>query len=223
MLAARRAVTVLADEGVSMALRFTPRDDRFYTMFEAAAKNVVAGAALLQEQVGSKVDDRPEVAARMRDTEHAGDDITHEIFSTVNATFVTPFDREDIYQLAGRIDDVLDHLDAAADLIVLYRPAELPPEVGHQVDVLVRAADLTATAMRGLRTPQSLQDYWIEINRLENEADQIHRRLLATLFSGMYEPMEVLKLKDVVEELEAAADAFEQVAHAVQTIAAKEA
>jgi uncharacterized protein len=141
----------------------------------------------------------------------------------VNTTFVTPFDREDIYQLAGRIDDILDHLDAAADLIVLYRPAELPPEVGAQVDVLVRAADLTANAMKRLRTPQSLSEYWIEINRLENEADQVHRRLLATLFSGMYEPMEVLKLKDVVEELEAAADAFEHLAHAVQTIAAKEA
>ncbi len=223
MLAARRTVTVLADEGVPMALRFTPRDDRFYTMFEAAAKNLVSGATLLREQVGSAVDERPAVAARMRDTEHAGDDITHEIFKTVNGTFVTPFDREDIYQLAGRIDDILDHLDAAADLIVLYRPAELPVEVGAQVDVLVRAADLTATAMQGLRTPQSLADYWIEINRLENEADQVHRRLLATLFSGMYEPMEVLKLKDVIEELEAAADAFEHLAHAVQTIAAKEA
>jgi predicted phosphate transport protein (TIGR00153 family) len=223
MLAARRTVTVLADEGVPMALRFTPRDDRFYTMFEAAAKNLAAGATLLREQVGSGVDDRPAVAGRMRDTEHAGDDITHEIFSTVNTTFVTPFDREDIYQLAGRIDDILDHLDAAADLIVLYRPAELPHEVGAQVDVLVRAADLTANAMERLRTPQSLTEYWIEINRLENEADQVHRRLLATLFSGMYEPMEVLKLKDVVEELEAAADAFEHLAHAVQTIAAKEA
>jgi hypothetical protein len=159
----------------------------------------------------------------MRDTEHAGDDITHEIFSAVNSTFVTPFDREDIYQLAGRIDDILDHLDAAADLIVLYRPAEIPAEVAAQADVLVRAADLTATAMEGLRTPQSLSEYWIEINRLENEADQVYRRLLATLFSGMYEPMEVLKLKDVVEELEAAADAFEHLAHAVQTIAAKEA
>ena len=223
MLQARRAVTVLTDEGFLMALRLTPRDDRFYTMFEAAAKNLVVGATLLREQVESPIDDRPAVAARMRDVEHAGDDITHEIFSTVTATFVTPFDRADIYQLAGCIDDVLDHLDAAADLIVLYRPAELPSEICGQVDVLVRAADLTAASMGSLRTPQALQDYWIEINRLENEADQVHRRLLATLFSGMYEPMEVLKLKDVVEELEAAADAFEHLAHAVQTIAAKEA
>jgi hypothetical protein len=210
-------------KGFEMALRFTPRDDRFYQMFAAAAEHLVTGAGLLREQLAAGVDDRPALAARMRDTEHAGDDVTHEIFSTVNATFVTPFDREDIYQLAGRIDDVLDHLDATADLVVLYRPAELPAGILEQADVLVRAADLTAAAMGRLRTPQELSEYWIEINRLENEGDQVYRRLLATLFSGMYEPMEVLKLKDVVEELEAAADAFEHLAHAVQTIAAKEA
>jgi uncharacterized protein len=206
-----------------MPFRLTPRDDRFYTMFAAAAANLVTGAALLGDQLAAGLDARPAIAARMHDVEHAADDVTHEIFSTVNSTFVTPFDRDDIYQLAGRIDDVMDHMDAAADLIVLYRPAELPPELGHQVDVLVRAAALTSAAMQRLRSPQELSDYWIEINRLENEADGVYRRLLATLFSGMYEPMEVLKLKDVVEELEAAADAFEQVAHAVQTIAAKEA
>src|ERR671929_2405879 len=112
-----------------MALRFTPRDDRFYTMFEAAARNLAAGATLLREQVGSGVDDRPAVAARMRDAEHAGDDITHEIFKTVNATFVTPFDREDIYQLAGRLDDVLDFMEAAVDLVVLYSVEHLPREL----------------------------------------------------------------------------------------------
>jgi predicted phosphate transport protein (TIGR00153 family) len=206
-----------------MAFRLTPRDDRFYSMYAAAARNLVTGAKLLGEQISAKLDERPEVAALMRDTEHSGDDVTHEIFSMVNATFVTPFDREDMYQLASRLDDVLDHMDAAADLIVLYRPAEIPDAVCEQVDVLARAADLTAEAMARLRSPQELSDFWIEINRLENEADQVYRRLLATLFSGMYEPMEVLKLKDIVEELEAAADAFEQVAHSVQTIAAKEA
>jgi predicted phosphate transport protein (TIGR00153 family) len=206
-----------------MALRLTPRDDRFYTMFSGAARNLVTGARLLQEQVSADVDARPALAAQMRDAEHAGDDATHEIFRTVNATFVTPFDRQDIYALAGGLDDVLDHMDAAADLVVLYRPAEIPAGVKQQADVLVRAADLTAEAMDRLRSPQELSAYWIEINRLENEADQIYRRLLATLFSGMYEPLELLKLKDVVEELEAGADAFEQVAHTVQTIAAKDA
>jgi uncharacterized protein len=206
-----------------MAWRLTPRDDRFYTLFAGAAENLVTGVLLLQEQLAADVDDRPELAARMHETEHAGDDATHEIFSAVNTTFVTPFDREDMYALAGRIDDVLDHMDAAADLLVLYRPAEIPKGVDEQVDVLSRAADLTVDAMHRLRTPQELSGYWVEINRLENEGDQAYRRLLATLFSGMYEPLELLKLKDIVEELEAAADAFEQVAHIVQTIAAKDA
>jgi uncharacterized protein len=206
-----------------MAWRLTPKDDRFYTMFAGAAENLVTGVRLLEEQLAAPVDDRPELAVRMHETEHAGDDATHEIFSAVNTTFVTPFDREDIYALAGRLDDVLDHMDAAADLLVLYRPAEIPKGVDEQVDVLSRAADLTVDAMHRLKTPQELSSYWVEINRLENEGDQAYRRLLATLFSGMYEPLELLKLKDIVEELEAAADAFEQVAHIVQTIAAKDA
>jgi uncharacterized protein len=206
-----------------MAWRLTPRDDRFYTMFAGAAENLVTGARLLQEQMIAPVEARPAIAGRMHETEHAGDDATHDIFSAVNTTFVTPFDREDMYALAGRLDDVLDHMDAAADLVVLYRPVEIPEGVDQQVDVLCRAADLTVDAMHRLRTPQELSGYWVEINRLENEGDQAYRHLLATLFSGMYEPLELLKLKDVVEELEAAADAFEQVAHTVQTIAAKDA
>jgi predicted phosphate transport protein (TIGR00153 family) len=206
-----------------MAWRLTPRDDRFYEMYVRAAENLVTGARLLAEQMSAPVDARSMIASRMHETEHAGDDTTHEMFSAVNTTFVTPFDREDMYALAGRLDDVLDHMDAAADLVVLYRPVEIPDGVGEQVDVLCRAADLTVDAMRRLKTPQELSGYWVEINRLENEGDQAYRHLLATLFSGMYEPLELLKLKDVVEELEAAADAFEQIAHAVQTIAAKEA
>jgi predicted phosphate transport protein (TIGR00153 family) len=205
-----------------MALRFTPRDDRFYDMFAKAAGHLIVGAKLLGELIDAAPVDRPAIAARMRDAEHAADDATHEILRTVNSTFVTPFDRADIYELASRLDDVMDHMDAAADLVVLYRPEEIPAEVKAQVDVLERAAYLTAEAMRQLRAPQGLTEYWIEINRLENEADRIYRRLLATLFSGMYDPIELLKLKDVVEELEAAADAFEHVAHTVETIAVKD-
>ena len=206
-----------------MALRFSPRDDRFYDMFARSAKTLITGAKLLGELLNAGPEERGRIAERMRESEHEADEITHEILRTVNSTFVTPFDREDIYRLAGRLDDVMDHMDAAADLVVLYRPQELPKHLERQVDVLERAAFLTAEAMQQLRSPQRLTEYWIEINRLENEADRVHRQLLATLFSGMYDPMEVLKLKDIVEELEAAADAFEHLAHAVQTIAAKEA
>jgi predicted phosphate transport protein (TIGR00153 family) len=205
-----------------MAFRFTPRDDRFYDMFAKAAGHLIVGAKLLGELIEATPQARPAIATRMRDAEHAADDATHEILRTVNSTFVTPFDRADIYELASRLDDVMDHMDAAADLVVLYRPEEIPAEVKAQVDVLERAAYLTAEAMQQLRAPQNLTEYWIEINRLENEADRVYRRLLATLFSGMYDPIELLKLKDVVEELEAAADAFEHVAHTVETIAVKD-
>ncbi|HEX7188238.1 MAG TPA: DUF47 family protein, partial [Actinomycetes bacterium] len=98
----------------------------------------------------------------------------------------------------------------------------LPPEIADQVDVLERAAELTADAMPRLRSMKDLSEFWIELNRLENQADQVYRRLLARLFSGEYDALTVLKLKEVVDQLEGAADAFEHVANTVETIAVKE-
>ncbi len=204
-----------------MRLRITPRETSFYDMFSAQADNVVVAAGLLAELVADHAD-RATLAGKIRDAEHAGDDITHRILRQLNSTFVTPFDREDIYRLASRLDDVLDFIEAAADLVVLYQLADLPAEIHKIVDVLCRAARSTADAMPRLRSLKDLAEYWIEVNELENEADQIHRRLVARLFSGAYEALDVLKLKEVVEELEAAADAFEHVADSVQTIVVKE-
>ena len=205
-----------------MAFRLTPRDTAFYDQFAAAAAHLVTGAQLLREIIDAPRDGREPLRRRMRDAEHAADDTAHDTIRRLNSSFITPFDREDIYALAGRLDDVMDHMDAVADLVVLYQLDGLPQGVRHQVDVLCRAATLTAAAMPGLRSMKGLEEYWIEANRLENEADRVYRELLAELFSGKYDPLEVLKLKDVVEELEAAADAFEQVAHVVETVAVKE-
>ena len=204
-----------------MRLRFTPRETTFYEMFSASADNIVLTAGLLAELVNHS-GDRSALAARIRDAEHTGDDITHRILRQLNSTFVTPFEREDIYRLASRLDDVLDFIEAAADLIVLYQLEELPQEIRKIADVLHRAAKSTAEAMPRLRSLKDLSEYWIEVNELENEADQMHRRLVAGLFSGKYEALDVLKLKDVVDHLEEAADAFEHVADTVQTIAVKE-
>ncbi len=205
-----------------MRLRLTPRETGFYALFARSADNLVAGAQLLKELLAAGIDGRAAIAEKMRDAEHAGDEVTHEIMKLINTTFVTPFDREDIYALASNLDDVMDHMDAAVDLVALYAPEELPAELADQVEVLERAAVLTAEAMPRLRSMKDLTEYWIEVNRLENQADQIHRRLLARLFSGEYKAMTVLKLKDIIEELEAAADAFEHVANTVETIAVKE-
>jgi len=203
-------------------LRLTPKETSFYDLFAKAADNLIVGAGLLTELLGADKSERVEIAERMRDAEHASDEITHGIYKQLNSSFITPFDREDIYMLASLLDDVMDEMDAAADLVSLYQIDMLPDGVADQVDVLVRAADLTAEAMPRLRTMKDLQDYWIEINRLENQADQVYRRLLAHLFSGEYDAITVLKLKEVVDTLEQAADAFEHVANTIETIVVKE-
>ena len=205
-----------------MRLRLTPKETSFYDLFAKAADNLIVGAGLLTELLGADKSERVEIAERMRDAEHASDEITHGIYKQLNSSFITPFDREDIYMLASLLDDVMDEMDAAADLVSLYQIDMLPDGVADQVDVLVRAADLTAEAMPRLRTMKDLQDYWIEINRLENQADQVYRRLLAHLFSGEYDAITVLKLKEVVDTLEQAADAFEHVANTIETIVVKE-
>jgi predicted phosphate transport protein (TIGR00153 family) len=191
-------------------------------MFAASANNLVTGSKLLLELLGADVAARSEIADRMRAAEHAGDEITHSIFHQLNSSFITPFDREDIYSLASSLDDIMDFMEEAVDLVVLYEIDALPKGVEQQIEVLSRAAELTAAAMPNLRSMSNLTEYWIEVNRLENQADQIHRKLLAHLFSGQYEAIEVLKLKQIVDVLEEAADAFEHVANTVETIAVKE-
>jgi predicted phosphate transport protein (TIGR00153 family) len=202
-------------------LRLTPRDTSFYDHFTAAANNLVEGADLLGEMFAEGAD-RSMLAKKLRDVEHASDEVTHAVMRQLNSTFVTPFDREDIYRLANRLDDVMDFIEAAADLIVLYELVELPAENLRVVEVIKKAARMTADAMPRLRGMKDLEEYWIEVNRLENEADQIYRRTVARLFNGEYDALTALKLKDVAEELEAAADALEDVADAVETIAVKE-
>ena len=204
-----------------MALRFRPVDTSFYDLFAQFAQHLVEGAALLAEML-AEGSDRGAVAQRMRDAEHAADESTHEIIRRVNKTFITPFDREDIYSLASGLDDVMDFMEEAVDLVVLYGVDQLPSELAEQVEVLQRCADLTAEAMPRLQTMKDLEEYWIEINRLENAGDKTYRRILAKLFSGKYEALEVLKLKDIVDSLEAAVDAFETVANIVEQIAVKE-
>ncbi len=206
----------------TVRLKLTPRETVFYDMFSAAADNLVAGAELLDRMVTGPRSQREQLAAEMRDAEHRGDDRTHEILREVNATFVTPFDREDIYRLASRLDDVMDFLEAAGDLIVLYELEAMPRELHEMSTLLVRAAELTSAAMPRLRSLSHLSDYWIEINRLENAADRLFRRFVAKLFSGDYDALTVMKLKEVAEQFEAAADAFENVADTVESIAVKE-
>nr|WP_157345179.1 DUF47 family protein [Nocardioides sp. MAH-18] len=204
-------------------MRLRPVDTSFYVLLTESAQHLIRGASLLAEMLADGAD-HDDVARRMREAEHQADETTHAIVKKVNSTFVTPFDREDIYSLASGLDDVMDMMDEVVDMILLYEVKLLPAELSAQVEVLQRCAELTADAMPNLQSmqSQSLEEYWIEVNRLENAGDKNHRRTIAKLFSGEFKTIEVLKLKDIVEGLEEAIDAFEKVANTVEQIAVKE-
>ncbi|OLF14930.1 DUF47 domain-containing protein [Actinophytocola xanthii] len=205
-----------------MRLRLKPRDTRFFELFAVAGTNIVSAVTVLREFVSAPAQAREELARRMHEAEHAGDEATHAIVEQLDRSFITPFDREDIYRLAVRLDDVIDFMDAAVDLAALYNVDALPEGVGAQVDLLDRMAKLTAEAMPRLATLRELTEYWITINELENEADTVYRRLLSYLFGGELDPLTVMKLKEIIDQLESAADAFEHVADVVHSIAVKE-
>jgi uncharacterized protein len=215
------AVLLLRTRSDPVGLKFRPVDSTFYDLFSESAQHLVVGADLLAEMLASD-GDREDIARRMRDAEHDADETTHSIIRRVNSTFVTPFDREDIYNLASSLDDVMDMMDEVVDLVLLYEVKELPTELSTQVEVIQRCAEITSEAMPKLQAMKALDEYWIEINRLENVGDKNYRRTLARLFSGDFKALEVLKLKDIVESLEGAIDAFEKVANIVEQIAVKE-
>ncbi|WP_375489447.1 DUF47 domain-containing protein [uncultured Jatrophihabitans sp.] len=204
-----------------MPFRITPRDHAFYEMFTEAGRNV-AGAVEVLGGLSDPNANREVIAKELREREHAGDAVTHRIMRQLNTSFITPFDREDIYRLASALDDVIDAIEAAADFIVLADVGRLPALMNEQIHLLQRSANETAEAMSRLQTLRDLEPYWIEVNRLENEADRVYRKLLSKLFSGDYDALTMVKLREVADGLEEAADALEHVAHAVETIAVKE-
>jgi uncharacterized protein len=212
-----------------MAFRLTPHERGFYPLFTRAAENIAVAADDLIKLVTAEPVDRAALAVRVKDAERAGDDLTHEIMVKINTTFVTPFDREDIYRLASALDDVVDAIEEAADRIVLYRLGTLPDGIVAQAEILQRAASVTAEAMPRLERMAELQEYWIAVNSLEDEADAVYRTLLGDLLAppdpapSAVDVLTLLKIKEVVETLEEAADSFETVANTVESIAVKEA
>ncbi len=204
-----------------MRFRIRPVETTFYDLFSEMATLLVSGADLLALLLDPQTDE-DDLAERMREAEHQADELTHEIVRRANSTFITPFDREDIYKLASSLDDVMDFMEETVDLVHLYELGQLSSDFAPQVEVLQRATQVTADAMPRLRTMKDLEEYWIEINRLENQGDRTYRRIVANLFSGDFKALQVMKLKDVVDSLEHAIDALETVANTVEQIAVKE-
>jgi predicted phosphate transport protein (TIGR00153 family) len=199
-----------------------PRDEGFFELFVRQAKNVEAGALVLSDLI-SAFDDVHAKADELRRLEHAGDDMTHEVMRRLNTVFVTPIDHEDIHELTSTLDDVLDHMEAAADLFVLHKIDEPLPQMKVQADVLVHATRTLREALEQLPRYKELPPYWIEVDRLENEGDRVYRQAIADLFEGSHRALDVLKWRDIIDELEAAIDRTEDVSDVLEGIALKHA
>jgi uncharacterized protein len=197
-----------------------PRDRTFFDLFIEAGQNTVNAARLLDQMMHSW----PEEEGLSRDilkAEQEGDRLTHEIVKRLNSTFVTPIDREDIYGLATRMDDIVDFTEEAADFLGLYKIEAPMEQAGALTKVLVAACEQLAGGLEHLREFKDLDKYWIEIHRLENDGDRISRDAVASLFSNGIDPMVVIRWKDIFAVLENAIDATETAAQILEGIVIK--
>ena len=197
-----------------------PRDREFFDLFEEAGGNILRAAGLLEEMLRD-FPERNELARDILICEQDGDRITHDIIQRLNQTFVTPIDREDIYELASALDDVVDYTEEVADYLGLYK-IEAPMEQAQALATVLHAAGRQIEqAMPRLRGFKDISHYTVEINRLENDGDRIAREAIASLFNGGIDPMVVIRWKDIFERLEEAIDATERVANILENIVIK--
>jgi len=201
-------------------VRIIPREEKFFDFFEQAAQNILRGAEALKSMMDSYLDPGAS-ASRLKDLEHEGDKITHQIIKKLNQTFITPIDREDIYSLTSALDDVLDLIEAVADRMVLYKIESPTPEARDLSNIIYDSAKEIARAINLLSGLDHVYDHCVEINRLENDADRITRDAIARLFQGDYGPFEVIKWKEIYETLEAATDKCEDAANIIEAVVLK--
>ena len=206
-----------------MGFSLFPKNDKFFDLFSLGAVNIRMAA----EEFLKMVQDYTDVATkanRIKELESKGDSITHEVIDHLNSSFITPIDREDIYALAGKLDDVLDEIEGVANRMLLFNVVAPTPECIELAEIIVKAAGLIEKAVANLRHFTGLRDFLIEINSLENQADEITRRMTAKLFHNGNAPSDILHLikwKELYARLEHTADRMEDVANVIEDIAVK--
>ncbi|HUZ84830.1 MAG TPA: DUF47 family protein [Gaiellales bacterium] len=198
-------------------IRLVPQTREFYALFDRSAANLVATAGLLLELL-EHYPARRQLVDEIKDREHLGDRVTHEIVQLLHKTFVTPIDREDIYSLATALDDVCDFMDQVADELNLYGVEEVPPEAIEQAGVIFRATGKLADAIAGLNGLKEVGAHLVDLHTLEDDGDRIVRRAIARLFSEGVDPLVVVRWKDIHEHLEAAVDSCETAAHVLESV-----
>jgi uncharacterized protein len=203
-----------------MKLSLVPRTSAFYDLFAAAGENALETARLVETRFQS-FPDREVRQSEVKELENRGDDLTRQLIELLNTQYITPFDREDIYELAKAIDDVVDFIENASDLLTLYKVEQPMRQSLEQCRLLVTATENLAKALAALRGLRNTEPYLIEIKRLEDEADQILRSAIAGLFENHVDPVEVIRWKDIFDALEDAIDACETAADVVGNIVVK--
>lgn len=199
------------------------KDSSLFALLSKQAGYLVDASRILGHMLGANQLERPDLAKSLHEVEQAADEAGRKVLNKLNRSFVTPYDRDDIYRLSQVMDDCIDGMDEAGDLMSLYRLGDLPDEVTEQVRILARCSEITLTVIPNLaRIDDAVRDYSEEIRNLENSSDRAYRRLLADLFHSGRDAIEIIKLKGVIDALENATDDFESLATVIDTIVVKE-
>ena len=202
-------------------MRLTPQNREFFELYCRASANTVEIARLLVELLERFPAGNGDLITRIKEREHEGDHLTHEVVDLLNRTFVTPFDRDDMYRLAGAIDDVCDHVDEAAGNLATYGIEQVPEKAVDQARVIHQAARNLDSAVQRLEGFKDSQPQLIELRRLEDEGDRLVRDAVGELFNPAPDPIAIIRWKDIHERLEDACDALENAADVLEAILVK--
>ncbi len=205
-----------------------PKEDKFFKYFTADAENLLLAARTFKEIMSRTIPktERDQKIRKMEELEHKGDEITHQIFSELGKTFITPIDREDIHELASKLDDILDYMHGAAGRMILYRVKSVTPEMEHLASLVLDAVEELHTAiplLRDFSNAPAIRDNLVKINIIENEADDLFERAIAKLFINCKDPIQLIKLKELLVSLETATDQCEDAANVIESIVVKNA
>jgi uncharacterized protein len=207
-----------------MALfNFLPREDQYFTAFSQMTSYIYDAARILDEMVNGKPEHFAECSKRIKAIEHECDELTHNVSTRLNKSFITPFDREDIYMLSGALDDIVDLIDDSSRAMVMYDVRESSVYAKRFADVLQRMAIQLHEIVSILSKPHGIKPRLVEIHRLENEGDDVYHAAIADLFHNATNPFTVIKWKEIYEKMESAIDRCENVANIIESVIIKNA
>src|SRR3954451_7881549 len=204
-----------------MPLRLTPQKREFFQLYTEASANTVEISRLLVQLLERFPADDGELIRQIKEREHEGDRLTHEVVDLLNRTFVTPFDRDDMFRLAGALDDVVDHVDEAAHNLTVYGVKQVPERAQQQADVILRASEKLNEAVGRLDGFRDSREQLIALRELEDEGDALLRQAIAELFRSGQDAVSIIRWKDIHEQLEEACDALENAADVLEAILVK--